>query len=263
MGHRPDAPVEEAMVQDDVRGEGGNRLFGAMSPADWARLKPDLELIAFTPNQVIAEHGKPLEHVYFPLRGSLVSLSVDLKGMGTVEAATVGPEGVVGAIATGREHPSFCKASAQIAGPAVRIATVALQAAKEDSSKLRDVIYRYADALLAQLLQATACNAFHPVQQRLARWLLIAQDATASDELSLTQEMLAAMLDVHRSTVIRVAGPLQEQGIIRYVRGRITIVDRTKLEQAACECYWAVQRHYARVLPIEQRRKPRSNRHGD
>lgn len=251
------------MVRDEVRGEDGNRLLGAMSAADWSRLKPHLELVALEANQVLSEHGKPLAHAYFPLRGALVSLSVDLKGTGTVEAATVGPEGVIGGIATGPEHPAFCKASVQIPGPAVRIATATLQTAKEESSRLRDIFYRYADALLAQLLQATVCNVFHPMQQRFARWLLLAQDTMTGDELRLTQETLAAMLGVHRSTVIRVAGPLQEKGIIRTVRGRITIIDRAKLEQASCECYWAVQRHYARVLPLERRQKPRGKRRGE
>src|SRR5262249_9757212 len=118
-----------------------------------------------------------------------------------------------------------------------------------------ELFARYSDALLAQLLQSVVCNAFHPMQQRLARRLLSTQDRIGTHELPLTQDYLAQTLGVHRSTVIRVARPLQDNGIIEYARGRIAILDRSKLEKAACECNGAIARHFERVLPqtAEQR----------
>jgi DNA-binding transcriptional regulator YhcF (GntR family) len=117
---------------------------------------------------------------------------------------------------------------------------------------VRDLFARYADALLAQVLQSVVCNALHPMQQRLARWLLTTQDRIASDELPLTQEYLAQMLGVHRSTVIRVARLLQNHGVIRTARGRLTILNRAKLETASCECYSAVAQHYERILRMAE-----------
>src|SRR5262249_46061847 len=138
----------------------------------------------------------------------------------------------------------------QVPGRCARISTDRLQEAKERSAKLRELFDRYADALLAQVLQTVVCNAIHPMQQRFARWLLTTQERIESDELPLTQEYLGRMLGVHRSTVIRVARPLQLDGIIRYSRGRIIIMNQAKLEKAACECNGAVGRHFDRLLPL-------------
>jgi len=136
----------------------------------------------------------------------------------------------------------------QIAGPALRIETARIEVAKQRSLVVRDLFARYADALLAQVMQSVVCSAFHPMRQRLARWLLTTQDRIASDELPLTQEYLAQMLGVHRLTVIRAARLLQKDGVIRSARGRLTVLNRAKLEKASCECYGAVARHYERIL---------------
>jgi DNA-binding transcriptional regulator YhcF (GntR family) len=123
---------------------------------------------------------------------------------------------------------------------------------------VRDLFDRYADALLAQVLQSVVCNVFHPMRQRLARWLLMTQDRIGSNELPLTQEYLAQMLGVHKSTMIRVARSLQDDGIIRNARDRLTVLDRAKLEKASCECYGAVARHYERILRLAEAQRVRN-----
>jgi CRP-like cAMP-binding protein len=246
-------------IEDAVRQS--NRLLAALPLEDWQDLKLHLELVDLRADQVLCEPGRPLAETHFPLTGTLVSVLVILCDGKAFEAATIGREGVVGGgIVSDPEHPSFAKAVAQIPGRSVRIATSRLQKAKERSAKLRDLFARYADALLAQALQSVVCNAFHPMQQRFARWLLISQDRVDSNELPLTQEYLARMLGAHRSTVIRVARPLQEGGVIRYSRGRITILNRAKLEKAACECNAAVVRHFERVLPPPETQRGRTTK---
>jgi CRP-like cAMP-binding protein len=235
-------------IDDQVRQQGGNGLLAALPPGVWSALRPHLELTRLRNAEVLCEQGSPGRYAHFPLRGTLVSLSVSLKRIGRADAATIGAEGVVNGIVSGLRHPSYISASVQIGGDCVRIPISALEEVKERSPALREVLSRYADALLAQLLQALVCNMLHPAEKRFARWLLTTHDRMTSDELPLTQENIAQMLGVHRSTVIRVAQPLQARGVIDYSRGSITIIDRSKLERAACECYSAVSRHYSRIL---------------
>jgi CRP-like cAMP-binding protein len=223
--------------------------LAALPPDVWRGLKPHLKLVDLAPGEVLCASGKPLTETHFPLTGTLIAVLVTLRDGTAVEATTVGREGVIGGIFTGPNHPSFAKAIAQVPGCSARITTSRLQAAKQRSAALRDLFARYADALLAQVLQTVVCNAFHPMEQRLARQLLTTQDRIARDELPLTQDYLAQMLGVHRSTVIRVARPLRESGAIRYARGRITVLNRAKLEKASCECNGAIARHFARILP--------------
>jgi CRP-like cAMP-binding protein len=249
---------EEGMIEVSIRRKTGNRILAAMPPDVWQDLKPHFELVDLAPGHVLCESGKPLTETHFPLTGTMVAVLVILRDGRAVEATIIGREGVVGGIVTGPDHASFATAIAQGPGRCARIATSRVQEAKEHSAQLRDLFARYADALLAQVLQSVVCNAFHPMQQRLARRLLAAQDRIANNELPLTQDYLAQMLGVHRSTVIRVVRPLQENGIIQYARGRITVLNRGKLEKAACECNGAVARHFDRVLP-QMAEHPRTN----
>ena len=235
-------------IENRVRTDRGNRLLAAIPLPVWAALKPHLELVELGTDDVLCAQGEPGQYAHFPLRGTLVSLSLDLAHPGRVEAATIGAEGVINGIITSPDHPSYATASVQIGGQSARIPSCDLEHAKERSAALRDVLSRYADVLLAQLLQATVCNVLHPMEQRLARWLLTTHDRMELDELPLTQDDLAQMLCVHRSTVIRVVKPLQNDGIIAYARGRILIKNRRLLERSACECYAAVSRHYTRIL---------------
>src|SRR4029077_8198710 len=171
------------------------------------------------------------------------------------EAASIGREGAVGGIISAGHKPAFTRAVIQIAGPAFRVETARIEVAQQRSSVVRDLFDRYADVLLAQVLQSVVCTAFHPMRQRLARWLLMTQDRIGSKELPLTQEYLAQMLGVHRSTVIRVARSLHDDGVIRNARGRLAVVNRAKLEKASCECYGAVARHYARILRLTEEQR--------
>lgn len=238
-------PAENAVA----RRFGENRLLAALRAADRALLEPHLQLVDLAYGDVLFEPGDDVVQTHFPLPGVMASLVVLMSdGRGT-ETATVGCEGAIGGIVSAGHKPAFARASVQLAGPALRIDTVRLEEAKQRSASLRDLFSRYADALLAQVLQSVACNALHTMEGRLCRWLLSTQARVGGDELALTQETLAEMLGVHRATMIRVARPLQERGLIRYRRGRIRFLDQAGLEEAACECHGTVARHFARVLP--------------
>jgi CRP-like cAMP-binding protein len=242
-------------IEDSIRRKTGNRLLAAMPAGLWEDLKPHLELVELASGDVLCTSGKPLTEIHFPLTGTIVGVFVVLQDGPAVEGTIIGREGVVGGIILDPRHQSFTRAIAQVPGWSARIAATRLQETKDRSPELRDLFARYADALLAQVLQSVVCNAFHPMQQRLARRLLSTQDRIGTHELPLTQDYLAQTLGVHRSTVIRVAQSLQENGTIEYTRGRIAILDRSKLEKAACECNGAIARHFERVLPqtAEQR----------
>jgi CRP-like cAMP-binding protein len=244
------------MVDQNVRRHwSGNRLLAAVPAIDRAILEPHAEFVELAPSQVLFEPEEDVVITHFPLTGTMAALIVVLEDGRTAEAASIGREGAIGGIVSAGHKPAFCRAVTQIAGPALRIETARIEVAKQRSWVVRDLFARYADALLAQVMQSVVCNAFHPMRQRLARWLLTTQDRIASDELPLTQEYLAQMLGVHRSTVIRVARLLQNDGVIRSARGHLTVLNRAKLEKASCECYGAVARHYERVFRLAEEQR--------
>ncbi len=226
-----------------------NRLLAALKPADRALLEPHLQLASLAYGEVLFEPGDDVLQTHFPLPGVMASLVIIMHDGRAAETATIGNEGAIGGIVSAGHKPAFARAAVQLPGLALRLETGRLEEAKQRSGSLRDLFNRYADALLAQVLQSVACNALHTMEGRLCRWLLSTQARVGGDELPLTQETLAEMLGVHRATMIRVARPLQERGLIRYRRGRIQFLDQAGLEQAACECHGAVARHFARVLP--------------
>lgn len=226
-----------------------NRLLAALKPADRAHLEPHLQLAELAYGDVLFEPGDDVTQTHFPLPGVMASLVILMSDGRSAETATVGCEGAIGGIVSAGHKPAFARATVQLAGPALRVETARLEEVKSRSASLRDLFSRYADALLAQVLQSVACNALHTMEGRLCRWLLSTQARVGGDELALTQETLAEMLGVHRATLIRVARPLQDRGLIRYRRGRIKFIDQQGLEEAACECHTTVARHFARVLP--------------
>ena len=241
------------MVDENVRRHWSqNRLLAAVPVTDRALLEPHIELVELAQGQVLFELEEDVVITHFPLTGTMAALVVVLEDGRTADAVSIGREGAIGGIVSAGHKPAFARAVTQIAGPALRIETAQIEIAKQRSFVVRDLFARYADALLALVLQSVVCNAFHPMQQRLARWLLMTQDRIASNDLRLTQEYLAQMLGVHRSTVIRVARSLQNDGVIRNVRGHLTVLNRAKLEQASCECYGAVVRHYERILRLAE-----------
>lgn len=227
----------------------GNRLLASLNPVDRATIEPLMSPVVLSRGDVLFDAGEDVNQTYFPGPGVVASLVIDMADGRAVEAATIGREGAVGGIISAGNKPAFARAVVQIGGPALRLETGALEAAKNRSAGIRDLFSRYADTLLAQTMQSVACNALHPLDARLCRWLLTTHDRVDSDEIALTQEYLAEMLGVQRTTVSGVARHLQERGLISYTRGRMVILDRPAIEAAACECYAAVQNHFHAVLP--------------
>jgi CRP-like cAMP-binding protein len=203
----------------------------------------------FKRGQILFEPGEEVDTTYFLCRGTMASLLVVSSDGREVEAATIGYEGAIGGVVSAGHKPAYARAMVQIGGPAFAIDTARIEEAKVRSPILRDLLCRYADALLAQMMQSVACNALHSAEARCSRWLLATQDRVERSCIPLTQEALAEMLGVQRTTVTAVVKTLQSRGLIRYSRGRVEILDRGALERAACECYQSVEKHFARLLP--------------
>jgi CRP-like cAMP-binding protein len=227
----------------------GNRLLASLKPVERSILESTMSAVLLNRGDVLFEPGEDVSHSYFPGPGVVASLVVTMADGRAVEAATIGREGAIGGIVSAGSKPAFARAVVQIGGTALRIETTQLEAAKERSSVIRDLFNRYADTLIAQTMQSVACNALHAIDARLCRWLLTTHDRVDSDEIALTQEYLAEMLGVQRTTVSGVARLLQERGLIAYSRGRMVVLDRPAIEQCACECYQVVQNHFRAVLP--------------
>jgi CRP-like cAMP-binding protein len=196
----------------------------------------------------VQEAGEPVEYVYFPHAGMVSLLAVMLDGQG-IETATVGSEGVVGALSAFDGRRGFTRAVVQAPLVASRISALQFHAVLQKNETLRNVIASYKEILLAQVQQTAACNALHPLECRLARWLLQTRDRIDSDVLPLTQEFLSQMLGVRRTTVTLVARQLEQAGVIQNRRGRIVVTDRKGLEDLACECYAVVRDQISAALP--------------
>ena len=197
----------------------------------------------------IYDPGDPMEAVYFP-HDCVISLMTLMENGAAIESAPVGREGALGLMAAVGPRQSLVRAIVQAPGSASRISASALHDAWVRSAALRDLVDRHNEALFGHTIQSVACNALHGVEARFCRWLLSCRDRIDSDTISLTQEFLADMLGVQRTTVTAAAGALQSKGLIRYRRGVVDILDRPGLEAAACECYGAVRRGYDRLLPL-------------
>jgi len=225
-----------------------NHLLAALPAADYERLLPHLEPVALPLGLVVFESGGKLRHLYFPATG-IVSLLYAMESGTSTEIAVIGNEGVVGiALFMGGEStPS--RAVVQSAGHGFRLNASVLKTEFELGGPLQHLLLRYTQALISQMTQTAVCNRHHSVDQQLCRWLLLSLDRLSSYELTMTQELIANMLGVRREGVTEAAGKLQEAGVIRYSRGRITVVDRPKLEKRVCECYSVVKREMDRLLP--------------
>jgi CRP-like cAMP-binding protein len=226
---------------------GRNRLLGALEPADFSLLAPNLKDVSLTQGEVLQEPGEPFTQVYFPQVGMISLLAVMQNGT-AVETATVGREGAVGVSAGLGSRIAPHRSVVQIEGVAARISTAQFQAATDNSPSLKKLVVRYIDYLMMMVQQSAGCNALHPLETRLCRWLLQTRDRNESDHLPLTQEFLSQMLGVRRTTLTLVARELQSAGLIRYSRGKIEILNRPGLEASACECYGAVRRHAEEVF---------------
>ena len=215
-----------------------NLLLDALPARVFDRILPILDVIPLTLKDVLYKPGEPIRHVYFPGGGFCSVLTVLADGS-MVEVATIGREGMVGASAILRgDGRDASTTMVQAAGDVCyRMSADAFGAEMDRRGEFSAILGRYAQAFLGFVMQSTACNAMHSIEQRLARWLLMAHDRVERDEFPLTQEFVAMMLGATRPTVTVVAGTLQRADLIAYQRGRITIVDRRGLERASCECY--------------------------
>jgi len=225
-----------------------NQLLAALPDAEWARWLQQMEPVDMPLGKVLYESGSKLTHVYFPTT-SIVSLLYVLEDGASAEIAVVGHEGIVGIslFMGGESTPS--RAVVQSAGRAFRLkANVMIQEFNRAGPVLH-LLLRYTQALITQMAQTAVCNRHHSLDQQLCRWLLLSLDRLHSDELVMTQELIADMLGVRREGVTEAAGHLQDAGLIRYRRGRITVLDRRRLEQRTCECYAVVKKEYDRLLP--------------
>jgi CRP-like cAMP-binding protein len=224
-----------------------NAVFAALSHADNAALRPHLKSVQLHQTLVLFEAGEPISAVYFPTT-AVISLVVTLSTGEVVEAAMVGKDGVVGAASAIGARISLCRAIVQLGGSAFMCDPDTLRSTALQSHSLLSILIRHEQAVYGQAQQSAACMATHDVQSRLCRWLLRARDLSGSDDLPFTQEFLAEMLGVRRTSVTTVALTLQQAGLIKYARGKIHVLDTDGLRDAACECYEAVRTHYTAVM---------------
>jgi CRP-like cAMP-binding protein len=226
-----------------------NRLLAALTPEDYGLVASQLSHVDLEKGRLLYDPGDPIETAYFP-HDCVISLMTLMENGAAIESATIGREGALGLMAAIAPRQSLSRAIVQISGSASRIGVAALADAARRSAGLRDLIDRHNEALFGHTIQSVACNALHPVEARFCRWLLSCRDRIDVDTVSLTQEFLADMLGVQRTTVTAVAGSLQAKGLIRYRRGVVDILDRAGIEAMACECYGVVRRGYERLLPV-------------
>lgn len=225
----------------------GNLLLATFSADVRGLLEPDAEVVALAVGEHVQSRGQDVEWSYFPFDTTMISLVVEMEDNRSVQVASIGREGAVGGIVSCGSAPAFAQAQVIVSGPALRVTMSALEEAKSRSSFVANIFCRFSDYLLAEVMQSAACNTFHSIQQRAARWLLTAQDR-AGDRIELTQEALSELLGVQRTTVNAVVGSLQEQGLISARRGRVIVVDRAGLKRHACECYSMVSQHFGAVI---------------
>jgi CRP-like cAMP-binding protein len=224
-----------------------NHILDALPEMERERLFPHMELVAMPLGKVLYESGAALRHIYFPT-DAIVSLLYVMRDGASAEIAVVGNEGAVGVslFMGGETTPS--RALVQSAGHAYRLSGARLKAEFNRHGELLHVLLRYTQSLLTQMAQTAVCNRHHSLDQQLCRWLLLSLDRLDSNELKMTQELIANMLGVRREGVTGAAGKLQELGVIRYARGKITVLDRPRLEGLSCECYAVVKRETDRLL---------------
>ncbi|HEY7457526.1 MAG TPA: Crp/Fnr family transcriptional regulator [Xanthobacteraceae bacterium] len=211
-------------------------------------LEPHLKEVELEQGAILQEQGELIERIYFPHSGMVSLLAVMQQG-NAVETATIGREGAVGAMSGLGPRHAFTRALVQMSGSASQIMTAKFQAVVAKSAAIRDIVVRHNEVLLAQVQQSAACNALHEAEARFCRWLLQSRDRSDSDVVPITQEFVAQMLGVRRTTVTLVAQSLQDAGLLRYRRGQIEILDRDTLEARACECYGVVRRAIEQYLP--------------
>ena len=227
-----------------------NHVLAALPVADYARLAPDLELTPMPLGWAVYESGGHMGHMYFPTT-SLVSLLYVMESGASTEIAITGNCGLVGIslFMGGESTPS--RAVVQSAGHGYRLRASVLKREFALGGHFQHLALRYTQALITQMAQTAVCNRYHALDQQLCRWLLLSLDRLESNELVMTQELIANMLGVRREGVTEAAGKLQAEGLIHYSRGHIKVLDRAKLEKRVCECYAVVKKEYDRLVPYK------------
>jgi CRP-like cAMP-binding protein len=226
-----------------------NRLLGALPPEDLRLLAPHLTQVDLERGRLLYDPGDRIDTAYFPHDGVISLMTLMVNGA-AIESATIGREGALGLMAAVAPRQSLSRAIVQTPCRCSRISAAALHEAWEKSPRLRDLVDRHTEALFGHAIQSVACNALHSVEARFCRWLLTCHDRISTDTVALTQEFLADMLGVQRTTVTAVARALREKGVIRYRRGVVDIIDRQGLEAITCECYGVIRDNYERLLPL-------------
>jgi CRP-like cAMP-binding protein len=227
-----------------------NHLIAALSVSEFEHIIPHLELVPMPLGEVIYESGSQLGYVYFPTT-AIVSLLYVMTNGESAEIAVVGYEGMIGiALFMGGETTPN-RAIVQSAGFAYRMKGSFLKSEFQRGGTLQHLLLRFTQALITQMSQTAVCNRHHTVDQQLCRWLLLSLDRLASNELTMTQELISNMLGVRREGVTEAAGKLQNAGLIHYSRGHITVLDRPGLESRVCECYSVVKKECDRLLPLK------------
>jgi CRP-like cAMP-binding protein len=225
----------------------GNRLLSTFSREARALIEPYGEMIELAAGDVVLSRGEQVLSSLFPVGQTMISMSVELSGGRSIEVASIGLRGAVGGIISCGQAPSFAKATVLVGGPAYRVPMEVLEDAKRRSSFIGNIFCRFSDYLLAQVMESVACNAFHSIPERAARWLLHAQDRSG-DRIELTQEALAKLLGVQRTTVNAVVRELLDAGLISTGRGVIRVTDRAGLKHRACECYQRLEDHFGAII---------------
>ena len=225
----------------------GNRLLSTFSREARVLIEPFGEMVDLKSGDVVLTKGKQVQSSLFPVGPTMISMTVELSGRRSAEVASIGREGAVGGIVSCGHAPAFSKSEVLVPGSALRVPMKTLEDAKNRSPFIANLFCRFSDFLLAEVMQSVACNAFHSISERAARWLLHAQDR-AGDRIELTQEAFAGLLGVQRTTVNAVIQTLQNENLVATGRGVIRVTDRAGLKRRSCECYQRLQEHFDAVI---------------
>jgi CRP-like cAMP-binding protein len=237
--------TDELMQADEAFA--GNRLLSTFSREARGLIEPFGTMVELEPGDTVLERGEQVGSSIFPIGSTLITMVVELSGGRSIEVASVGSRGAVGGIVSCGQAPAFTRAEVLVGGAAFKVPMSALEDAKTRSPFIANLFCRYSDYLLSTIMQSVACNAFHSITERAARWLLHVQ-ARAGDRIDLTQEALAGLLGVQRTTVNAVIKELSAEGLIATGRGTVHVTDRAALKRRACECYQRLEEHYGAVV---------------
>jgi CRP-like cAMP-binding protein len=232
----------------NASGRPGNNLLQHLNESDYVLIRPYIEIITMAADDTLYNAGDDVETVYFPCEGSVACLVLVIEDGREVQVVMIGREGAVGGIVSRGRLPAFSRVMVRFGGLFARLSVRRLQAAKERSATLRNILARYADCLLAQTLQTGACNAAHSIEQRAAKWILASMDRTEQEVVPLSHEQLATMLGVGRSYASRVITALRAEGILDTRRMSVRVLNKASLRSKACDCDDAVKSHFAEVF---------------